>query len=168
MRTILTLCIILVIMSSACGCATTQGSVISPVPTPWTFVPAYGIGQNASDGNIDITFLSSARGERIGQSSEGLEVTFRVDNLRSDTAITVYPRDFTLTDSNGSQIGASGSVGSCISRWTELKIGPNQYNSGNRLCYLVPFGEHDLKMRFNASAPSGISGGGPRAVWIIP
>jgi hypothetical protein len=167
-KEILFLLIFVIGICLICGCvnqshSSTPKSVATPIPTPQNH---FNINEPATDGNLRVTVLGTREGgDRVGFNGDKkmYYVKVKLENLRSDKKIQVYPQDFTLFTKNGGDFSTMF-FASYYSQ--SYDVSPNKYGSPE-LEYTVPLDAVGDKLKFDFSRPSGVLKGGKVVYFVL-
>jgi len=160
-KEIILLLIVIIGVCLICGCvnqspSSSQKSVVTPIPTPQN---QFVINEPADDGNLRVTYLGATdSGRRTGFKGEEKTYYVRVklENLRSDKEIQVFPQDFALTTKNGAVFTT---IFFYMVPAQSYDLGPGQWGD-TYLEYTVPLDAVGSKLKFDFSRPSGVLKGG--------
>ena len=144
------------------GCTGTSPVPTTSSPVARTPIPAaipvpqsrFSIMEPVSDGNLNITVLSSSDGERMDSNKKKFFVKVRLENVKKDKTIQVMNTDFSLLSSYPGKIRASS-----IENNAGYDLGPGQYGEPE-LEFTIPQNAKDLQLQLDFSGPGGISQGG--------
>jgi len=155
------LSILLIGLILICGCignssVPTTSSPVTGTPSP-TAIPTphsqFNVMEPVTDGNLTVTVLSSADGERVNSDKKKFFVKVRLENVRKDN-IQVMNSDFGLLSSNPGKIRTS-----FIGNSVRYDVGPGQYGEPD-LEFTIPQDAKDLQLHLDFSGPSGLDQGG--------
>jgi hypothetical protein len=155
----LLLLIIVIGVCLICGCVNQSQSAGTPIPTPNN---QFKVNEPATDGNLSITFLGTEEGPHLGLNDKKYFVKVKLENLRSDKEIFIFPQEFELTTKTGG-ILTTEFFYNLPSQSYEIK--PKQWGSPS-LEYYLPVNAAGSKLKFDFSRFSGVPKG-EKVVYFI-